>query len=180
MPTTLITGASGFVGATVLAHLIQHGHKVIAAVRSTSSANGIISAHPDWKGLVTFVTVPDFTVPGVFDPIFKEHPSIDHIIHVAAPLLDDPNNTDFVQHFEKPSVLGNIGLLQSAKEYGKNVKSFAVTGSVNAITLGNPEDVGSRVLGNDQWLPLGREDAIKAQNNYVCPSVHFLTYICEL
>jgi nucleoside-diphosphate-sugar epimerase len=164
--TTLLTGSSGFVGATVLAQLIQHGHVVVAIVRSTSSADRILSTHPGWAKHVTFEVVPDFTKPNVFDSVFKKYSEIDYVIHVAAPLLDDPKNIDFVENFEKPSILGNIGLLKSAKAYSK-IKSIAITGSINAITLGNPEDVGNRVLGNDQWLPLDRTNAIEAQNSYV-------------
>ncbi|KAJ5558391.1 hypothetical protein N7535_008598 [Penicillium sp. DV-2018c] len=167
MSTTLITGSSGFVGSTVLAQLLQHGHRVIATVRSQHSADGLLSVHPEWKDVVIFVVVPDFTKPGAFDTVFKEYPGIDYVIHVAAPLLDDPANTDFVEHFEKPSVLGNSGLLTSAHTYGKNVKAIAITGSLNAITTGAAEDVSSRVLGNDQWLPLDRDDAIKLQDSFI-------------
>lgn len=166
MPLTLLTGSSGFVGATVIAHLIHHGHRVIAIVRSVSSADKISTTHPEWVKYITFEIVSDFTEPGVFDAVFKKHSEIDYVIHVAAPLLDDPKNTDFVENFEKPSILGNIGLLRSAKIHSK-VKSIAITGSINAITLGNAEDVENRILDNDQWLPLNRVDAIEAQNNYV-------------
>jgi hypothetical protein len=42
-------------------------------------------------------------------------------------------------------------LLQSAHKYGKNVKAIAVTGSINSITTGDPQDLKSRVLTNDAW-----------------------------
>lgn len=170
MPTTLVTGGNGFVGATVVSTLLssKFNHRVILAVRSVSSAEALIAIHPEWPAdNVVIASVPDFTVPGAFDEVFKSHPEIDYVIHVAAPLLDDPRNNEFVEHFEKPNVLGNIGILTSAKQFGKNVKAISVTGSVNAITLGDQDDVKKRVFGNKEWLPMGRDDAIKAQHNYV-------------
>ncbi|KIW11811.1 hypothetical protein PV08_09083 [Exophiala spinifera] len=170
LPTTLVTGGNGFVGASVISALLStsHNHKVILAVRNTSSAEALVAAHPEWPNdHITIHAVPDFTVPGAFDSVFREHDDIEYVVHVAAPLLDDPRNTDFVEHFEKPSVLGNVGLLTSAKQYGKNVKAVSVTGSINAITLGDQDDVKKRVFGNDEWLSLDREDAIKAQHNYI-------------
>lgn len=176
MPTTLVTGGNGFVGATVVSTLLspKNNHRVILAVRSVSSAEALIAIHPEWPAQdVVIASVPDFTVPGAFDEVFKSHPEIDYVIHVAAPLLDDPRNNDFVEHFEKPNVLGNIGILTSAKQFGQNVKAVSVTGSVNAITLGDQDDVKKRVFGNTEWLSQGREDAIKAQHNYVSIEFRF-------
>ena len=170
MPTTLVTGANGFVGASVVDALLseQHAHNVVLAVRSPSSADALLAAHPEWPASkIQIHAVPDFTVPGAFNSLFQQHPNIDYVIHVAAPLLDDPRNTDFVEHFEKPSVLGNTGLLKSAKEYGKNVKAISVTGSINAITLGDQEDIKKREFGSTKWLGMGREEAIQMQNSYV-------------
>ncbi|KIX07714.1 uncharacterized protein Z518_02368 [Rhinocladiella mackenziei CBS 650.93] len=168
MPTTLVTGANGFVGATVVDELLTQNHDVVLAIRSTSSADTLISIHPEWPAeKISVAPVPDFTLLGAFDAAFKTHPEINYIVHVAAPVPDDPLNADFVEHFEKPSVLGNTGLLASAKGFGKNVKAVSVPGSINAITLGDQDDFKRRILGNNEWLPLGREDAIEAQNAYV-------------
>lgn len=171
MPLTLVTGANGFVGATIVSTLLSQGHHVILAVRAVASGEALISIHGDWpREKITVFAVPDFTIPGAFDELFKANPTIDYIVHVAAPLLDDPRNIDFVEHFEKPSVIGNIGLLNSAKSFGPNVKAISVTGSINAITLGDQDDIKARVLSNREWLGIGREEAIKAQNNYVSVS----------
>lgn len=59
----------------------------------------------------------------------------------------------------------NIQLLKSAKEFGKSVKSIAVTGSINAATDGS--DIATRVFDSDQWLPVTIDDAIKAQHYYI-------------
>ncbi|OAL26636.1 hypothetical protein AYO20_09977 [Fonsecaea nubica] len=166
--TTLLTGGSGFVGATVLDELLAQNHNVVLAVRSPSSAESLLSNNPSWPASKIAVhAVPDFTVPGAFDSVFQEHPEIEYIVHVAAPMVDMPDSTSFEESFEKPSVLGNLGLLRSAKLYGKNVKAVSVTGSLNAITLGDQEDIKSRVFGNEEWLPLGREAAVEANSNYI-------------
>lgn len=172
MPTTLVTGGNGFVGATIVDELLSQGHTVILAVRSPSSADALLSNNPNWPvERISIFPIPDFTVPGAFDALFQRYPETEFVVHVAAPLLDDPRNTDFEAHFEKPNVLGNLGLLRSVKQFGKNVKAVSVTGSINAITLGDQDDVKKRVFANDSWLPMGREDAIKAQNNYVSRSL---------
>ena len=167
MPTTFLTGGNGFVGATVLDQLLSKNHKVIAAVRSKSSADKLLSIHPEWnKSHITFVEIPDFVASGAFNSVFQQYPEIDYIIHVAAPVIDG-GKTDFVEDFEKPSVQGNIGLLQAAKQYGKNVKAIAVTGSINAITMGDQNDIKSRDFDSTEWLPLGRDEAIKANDLFV-------------
>ncbi|KIW34972.1 uncharacterized protein PV07_01701 [Cladophialophora immunda] len=166
--TTLLTGGSGFVGATVLDELLAQNHNVVIAVRSPSSAESLLANNPSWPvSKIKIHPVPDFTVPGAFDSVFQAHPDIEYIVHVAAPMVDIPDSTSFEESFEKPNVLGNLGLLQSAKAYGKNVRAVSVTGSLNAITLGNQEDIKSRVFGSGEWLPLGREDAVQAESNYI-------------
>jgi hypothetical protein len=45
----------------------------------------------------------------------------------------------------------NTELLKSASKYGKNLKSISVTGSINAITTGDAEDLKSRELNSDAW-----------------------------
>ncbi|EXJ70689.1 uncharacterized protein A1O5_05679 [Cladophialophora psammophila CBS 110553] len=169
-PTTLLTGSNGFLGATVLDELLAQDHSVILAVRSPSSAKSLLDNNPSWptsSSRITIELVPDFTVPGAFDAIFQSHPEIEYIVHVAAPMVDIPDSVGFEESFEKPNVLGNLGLLRSAKTYGKNVKAVSVTGSLNAITLGDQEDIKNRVFGSGEWLPLGREDAVKAESNYI-------------
>jgi len=77
----------------------------------------------------------------------------------------------------------NTEILKSAHKYGKNVKTIAMTGSINAITTG--EDVKTRVYTSDSWLPVSLappttlanliltnhqltiEDAQKAQHPYI-------------
>ena len=105
MPKTLLTGANGFVAASVLDELISSGHHVTGSVRSAAKGQQILDRHPEYKDKLDFVVVSDYTVPGTWDQAFEEK-EFDFVVHTAAPLLDDPGNTDFEEHFLKPSVNG--------------------------------------------------------------------------
>ena len=65
----------------------------------------MLSVHPEWKGKLSFVTVSDYTKSGTWDHTFKQH-DFDYVVHVAAPLLDNPENVDFDKFFLEPSVKG--------------------------------------------------------------------------
>jgi nucleoside-diphosphate-sugar epimerase len=106
MPHTLITGPNGFLGATMVAAALSAGHKITGTVRNLKAGKDLLAVHPEWDhSLVDFVEVPDYTTEGVFDEIFKKG-AFDYVLHTAAPVLDDPKNTDFERDFEKPSVAG--------------------------------------------------------------------------
>ncbi|KAH6712093.1 hypothetical protein BKA61DRAFT_644462 [Leptodontidium sp. MPI-SDFR-AT-0119] len=163
MPRTLLTGANGFVAATILDQLVAAGHQVTGSVRSAAKGEQILARHPEYKGHVDFVVVSEYAKPGTWDEAFQSK-DFDYVIHSAAPLLDDPNNKDFIKDFLTPSVDGATEILKSAKKYGKNIKSIVVTGSVNAMTTG--QDIDTRVFTSKEWLPLTIEDAVKAQHPY--------------
>lgn len=170
MPTTLVTGANGFLGATIVDTLLSppfNHDTVILAVRRASAVDELISANPSWpKDKLRTFLVSDITAPGAFDAAFKDYPDIDYVIHVAAPVFGE-HNIDFVENYEKPNVAGSRGLLASAKQHGKNVKAVSITGSINAITTGTQDDIKSRTLSSSEWLPLSRDDAIREQNQFV-------------
>ena len=151
-PRTLVTGANGFVGATVVSEALKAGHHVTGSVRSKKSGDELVAIHPEWdSSMIDFVEVADYTADGVFDEIFRQG-NYDYVIHVAAPMPDNPEYTDFVTHFEKPSIEGNRQILMSAMRYGNKVKAVSVVGSINAITNGDPTDLKSRVMTDKEWL----------------------------
>ncbi|KAH6664416.1 hypothetical protein B0J14DRAFT_493555 [Halenospora varia] len=164
MPNTLVTGANGFVAAHIIDQLITAGHHVTGSVRTLAKGEQLLKTHPEWTGHLDFVVVSEYDAPGTWDATFQEK-DINYVVHTAAPLLDNPANTDFERDFLKPSVEGNRELLKSAVKYGKNLKAIAVTGSVNAMTTG--QDIDERVFTSDSWLPLEIKDAIAAQHPYI-------------
>jgi nucleoside-diphosphate-sugar epimerase len=105
MPKTLVTGANGFVAAHIIDQLIQAGHHVTGSVRSLPKGQQIVSFHPEYEGKLDFVVVSDYAKEGTWDEAFEKG-EFDFVVHTAAPLLDDPGNTDFVGDFLGPSVGG--------------------------------------------------------------------------
>lgn len=74
-------------------------------MRSPSKGEQLLSVHPEWSGKLSFVTVSDYRKSGTWDETFKNH-DFDYVVHVAAPLLDNPENVDFDKFFLEPSVKG--------------------------------------------------------------------------
>jgi hypothetical protein len=79
-----------------------------------------MSIHPEWEGKVSFITVTDYTKSGTWDEAFKNYDGFDYVVHVAGPLLDNPENVDFDKNFLEPSVKGYSFLIVRSycKEYG--------------------------------------------------------------
>jgi nucleoside-diphosphate-sugar epimerase len=105
MPKTLITGANSFVAAQIIDQLIALGHFVVGSVRSSPKGDEILATHPEYAGKISFVTVSDYAKKGIWENIMREG-EFDYVIHVAAPLLDDPRLSDFERDFLAPSVDG--------------------------------------------------------------------------
>ena len=74
-------------------------------MRSAQKGEQILSFHPEWADKLSFTIVSDYTKAGTWDDTFKKH-DFDYVVHVAAPLLDNPENVDFDRFFLEPSVKG--------------------------------------------------------------------------
>jgi len=166
MPTTLVTGANSFVAAHIIQILIADGHTVVGSVRRQSAGDDLLKVHPEWKEKLQFVVIEDYAKDGAWDPVFQQH-EIDYIVHTAAPLMDNPANTDYDEHYLEPGVGANLSLLKSAVKYAPNLKSIAITGSINAMTMGTPEENRTIEYTNETWNNITREKAREAQNPYV-------------
>jgi nucleoside-diphosphate-sugar epimerase len=60
----------------------------------------------------------------------------------------------------------NLALLRSAHRNAPTLKSVAVTGSVNALTTGMPDEL-KEPLTNESWLAITQEQARAANNAYI-------------
>lgn len=131
--TVLITGATGFIGLSVLHGLLRAGYLVRAAVRSKSKAQWLASRvqfMADVNGNdVETIVVPDFTSVRAFD---KAVSRTEYIVHVASPITSTDNEEDWQRDFVDTAVQGSIGLLETAVRAG-SVKRVIFTSSMVAI-----------------------------------------------
>lgn len=130
----LLTGGSGHIGFRTLRQALEAGYAVRAVVRSAQKSaairnNPALSHIPDLDSRLTFVEVPDFLAPNAFDEAVK---GVQHIVHVASPLMWSVGNEDLEDTMVKPAVQGTLAVLESAKKAG-GVKKVVVTSSAVAL-----------------------------------------------
>jgi uncharacterized protein YbjT (DUF2867 family) len=77
----LVTGATGLVGAHVVALLLQKGFKVRAVVRSKAKAQKMMDLHDACLDKLDFHYIDDLTSPNAFEGALKD---IDGVIHLAS------------------------------------------------------------------------------------------------
>ncbi|KAG5369281.1 putative NADPH-dependent methylglyoxal reductase GRP2 [Yarrowia sp. C11] len=166
MPTTLVTGATGFLAGHCVDQLLKHGHTVIGTVRNPSKTERLAEAFKTEveAGKLEFETLKDIQDEDEFEAIFKKHPEIDYILHTASPLtftVDDPEK-DMLQ----PAIRGTTTVLKQAKAHAPNVKKVVITSSLAAMM--NPDP--NHVHNEQSWNPMTREQAAEKGNpffNYI-------------
>ncbi|QSZ34419.1 hypothetical protein DSL72_006011 [Monilinia vaccinii-corymbosi] len=167
--SVFLTGASGFVASHILSLLIENGYKPTASVRSPSKADQILDVHPEWRGKVEFVFVPEIATPGAFDHVFKgqtKKGGFDYVIHTASPVTF--SFKDVKKDLIDPAVLGTTEILKATHELGgKQVKRFVLLGS--AVSILDPfEDLhapAGKPYTEDDWNPATEEDAVSSQTS---------------
>ncbi len=111
---TLITGAAGFIGSTLVDRLLQEGHQV-TGVDNLSAAPPVAnlkSAHRhNGPGRFTFVA-GDVRHPELSDVIAGSNPDV--VFHLAAQ-IDVRRSVDDPQYDARTNVLGTINVLEASR-----------------------------------------------------------------
>ncbi|VFN02082.1 MAG: dihydroflavonol-4-reductase [Candidatus Kentron sp. G] len=118
--TTLVTGATGFVGSAVVRHLLAAGHHVRVMVRPQSTLTNI-------QGLDVEITQGDLTRPETLKTALE---GCDTLFHVAADYRLWVRDTDVLY---RANVEGTKHLLGSAADQG--ISRIVYTSSVAALGL---------------------------------------------
>ncbi|KAG5369204.1 putative NADPH-dependent methylglyoxal reductase GRP2 [Yarrowia sp. C11] len=169
-PTSLVTGATGFLASHVVDQLLKAGHRVIGTVRSPTKAARLAEAFNTQiaSGQLELETLSDVRNAGEFQVIFEKHPEIKYILHTASPF--NYNTTDPEKEMLQPAVEGTTTVLKAAKAYAHNVEKVVITSSLAAIlniaTFNDP----STTLTEKDWNPITSEQAAEKGNpfaNYI-------------
>jgi CDP-glucose 4,6-dehydratase len=140
---TLVTGATGFVGANLSAKLVHQGANVVCLQRDAVPANSL-----DLLGLRPEVTVVNGMVEdlSLMERILNEH-EVEAVFHLAAqPLVGTANRSPYAT-FES-NIRGTYTLLEACRR-NPGVKRVVVASSDKAYGTHEhlPYDEGSALLG---------------------------------
>ncbi|ETI27330.1 hypothetical protein G647_09520 [Cladophialophora carrionii CBS 160.54] len=152
----LLTGGSGFVAVHCVDQLLQHGHEVVATVRSDEKGDYLQEL---FKGKpLSCVIVKDIAAEGAFDEAVRAEPPFEAVVHTASPFhFNITNNKDLLD----PAINGTAGILKAVHKSAKSVKRVVITSSFAAISnYSNPPKVYTEQVWNDQTM----EEALTTTN----------------
>lgn len=157
MPTSLVTGAAGFMGSHVAEELLEKGHTVIVL---DDLSGGFRDNVPFGATLVQGSIVDHHLV----NRLFEEY-SFDYVYHLAAYAAEGLSH--FIKRFNYTNnLLGSVNLINASVNYG--VKCFVFTSSIAVYGAGQvpmtedmmpmPEDsYGIAKLAVEQELKVSHE-----------------------
>ncbi|KAF5320351.1 hypothetical protein D9611_011300 [Ephemerocybe angulata] len=151
--TVLVTGGTGYIGAWVIAVLLERGHTVKAVVRSGDKGevlrNDLLRHTSKSEIALEAVVIEDLLKEGAFDDVVV---GVDAVVHLASPVVLDGSGDP--ENIIKPAVGGVLGVLKSALRASQadgnaSLKRIVITSSVAAVYIPEPEK--ARVFTEADW-----------------------------
>jgi UDP-glucose 4-epimerase len=125
MPTSLVTGAAGFVGSHVARHLVEMGHEVIAL-------DDLSGGFPDNVPAGIELVEGSVTDVALVEDLF-ERASFDYVYHLAAYAAEGLSH--FIRRFNYTNnVIGSVNLINESVRH--DVKRFVFTSSIAVYGAG--------------------------------------------
>jgi nucleoside-diphosphate-sugar epimerase len=153
--TVVLTGATDFIGASVLQLLLQRNYNVRVVVRNLTEQKTLLS-NANLKGIenATFILVPDLLAPNALDAVVA---GSQYIIHLASSIIDiDAEHDHDHETVVVPATQATLRVLEAAETSG-TVKRVVIMSSAAAIVPPN------EILANDD-PPVNRFVAVSAND----------------
>jgi nucleoside-diphosphate-sugar epimerase len=153
--TVVLTGATDFIGASVLQLLLQRNYNVRVVVRNLTEQKTLLS-NANLKGIenATFILVPDLLAPNALDAVVA---GSQYIIHLASSIIDiDAEHDHDHETVVVPATQATLRVLEAAETSG-TVKRVVIMSSTAAIVPPN------EILANDD-PPVNRFVAVSAND----------------
>ncbi|KAM0351959.1 hypothetical protein ACHAPU_002475 [Fusarium lateritium] len=131
-PIVLVTGANGYIAASVIEGFLKSGYAVRGTVRSKPSADSLVKALSSYGNDLEIVQVPDILTPGAFDSAVKGVHAIAHLAAGVSLSFTDPEPVLEV------AIRGTESVLESALTES-SIKTVVLMSSIAAITAINQE-----------------------------------------
>jgi len=137
--TVAVTGATGYVAATIVARLLAQGHTVHGTCRDAKKAEDL-KALPGASDRLKLFSA-DLLQDGSFDAAFE---GCQYVVHCASPYRNDVVGAKAAEELLlKPAVKGTENVLASATKI-KSIKRVVLTSSVAAV-MGRCAQVNMRL-----------------------------------
>ena len=119
MPTSLVTGGAGFMGAHLVKELLAMGHTVVAL----DDLSGGFADQVDPRATFVQGSINDYAL---LEAMFEQH-KFDHVYHLAAYAAEGLSH--FIRHFNyQNNLIGSIHLINASVRH--KVKCFVFTSSI--------------------------------------------------
>lgn len=128
MAKILVTGAGGYIGSVATYLLLQQGHEVIAVDNFSTGYKQPLELLQEKLGQDK-LNWYELDLQNEISSLFKEHKSIDVVIHYAASCLVDESMKEPAKYFEN-NIWGTLNLIEKMVENGVKNLVFSSTAAV--------------------------------------------------
>jgi len=164
MPTSLVTGAAGFMGSHVVDHLLKRGHDVVAL---DDLSGGFKDNVPEGATFVEASVVDQATI----NRLFARH-QFEYVYHLAAYAAEGLSH--FIRRFNyNNNLIGSINLINASVNH--SVKCFVFTSSIAVYGAGQSPLTEAMIPVPED--PYGVAKLAVEQDLRVCHEMFGLDYV---